>query len=182
MPQPENYVFPAGVRHELSDAVAVILQQYLLGGSPTYELLGLNEAPQFVLSVGSGAPGDETQYTKAQVLFPDDENPGAPHVRIAQVHPTGSPRDWGDDQEIWPFNFAVDCRASEYTGALTAAQDPFGADSILSDAVMNLLSHWDAMCEVGFVAVEVTPGALGISGVDFHIPISVACEVYVAKS
>lgn len=181
MTQPINYVFPAGVRHELSDAVAAVLQAYLQDGDGDYDLPGLNEMPQFVLRMGSGAPGDETQYTTAPVIFPDDEEPGVPRVRIVQCYPTGGPQEWGDDEEVWNFQLAVDCRATEAGGTLTEGTDPFGADSILSDAVMHLLSHWDAMCAAGFVNAQATPGALNISGVDFHIPITVTCEVYVEK-
>lgn len=90
MSQPENYVFPGAVRHELSDAVAVILQQYLLDGNTDYGLSGLQNAPDFLLRMGSGSNGDETQYTKAAVIFPDDVEPGIPRVRIAQCYPTSS--------------------------------------------------------------------------------------------
>lgn len=182
MSQPVNYVFPAGVRHELADAVAAVLQAYLLDGSEAYELAGLNETPDFVLRLGSGEPGDETQYTQAAVIFPDDEEPGVPRVKIAQCYPTGSPQPWGEDEEVWPFIFVVDVQASDFTGAVTADIDPFGADSILSDAVMHLLSHWEAMCAAGFVNAQATPGAQGVSGVAFNIPISVTCEIYVARN
>jgi hypothetical protein len=176
-----SYVFPAAVRAELAIAVAVQLQTYLETGDTDFDLVGLNEAPLFLLRAGSGEAGDESEYSGAQIIYPDDEQPGAPFVRVLEVTPTASPEDWGDDQESSSWRVVLDCNANEFQGTVTEGHAPGGADSLLSDAVWNLLSHFEAMQEAGFYNANATPGNLSGEGIATHLPITVTFEIYVSK-
>jgi hypothetical protein len=174
-----NYIFPKEARSQLGVAVALQLAQYLQNGDVDYDLDGLNVSPLFIIRAGSGIEGDETQSSGAEIIFPDDEKPGAPFVRIAQVKPLAAPDAWGDDAEVSLWQVTLDCSANEFQAAVTAGAQPGGSDAVLSDAVWHLLTHFDAMYAAGFVNAEATPGALDVEDLEYHIPITVTFEIYV---
>ena len=181
----EPYVFPASTRSQQSVAVALVFQAYLQEGAQgkdrddiEYSIDGLDVFPQFKIREGSGAAGDEEVFSPAAVIFPDDEKPGVPFVRIASVIPQGTPEPWGENQEVTNWRITLDCDASEYSGVVTQGANPGGSDAILSDAVWSLVTHFEAMHDAGFVNADATPGALDVQGIDFHIPITVTFLTY----
>jgi hypothetical protein len=178
-----NYVFPASVRSQLSVAVALQLEAYLRTGNTDFELVGLDAAPLFITRAGSGIEGDESTSSGAQVVYPDDlkDLPGVPTVCIVSVTPQGSPDDWGDE-EVSQIQVGLGCKASEFQAVVTEGAQPGGSAGILSDAVWDLVSHFDAMHEAGFVNANAVPGALEVEGLDYDVAISISFEVYVSKT
>lgn len=178
------YVFPASTRVQQSVAVALRLEDYLRENHESsedgneYSITGLDSGPLFKVREGSGAIGDEPVFSAAKVIFPDDEKPGVPFVRIAQVIPQGSPMPWGEDEEVTQWQVTIDCDASEYSDVVTENENPAGADAVLSNAVWSLVTHFEAMGKAGFVNADATTGALDIRGVEFRIPITVTFETY----
>jgi hypothetical protein len=173
-----SFIFPFSVREGLSIAVAGQLQTFLEEGSEQHEMAGLNAAPLFTVRQGSGAPGDESLIESAQVIFPDDDAPGVPHVKIAQVFPNGTPSPWGDTEESSRWTAVLDCRINDFQGGINAGHAPGGADDVLSDAVWNLVSNYDAMEEMGFYDSNATPGAQDMQGISYQVPITLTFEIY----
>ncbi len=176
-----SYVFPASVRAQLAVAIAFKLEEYLRQGSFDFNLTGLDASPLFVTRPGRGGPGDEPVVKPAKIIYPDDEPPGIPSVGIFSVVPSGSPQDWGEEEEVSQWKVTLDCNANEFSGTITTGNAPGGADTVLSEAVWHLLSHYDAMHTAGFVNANATPGAGDVQGIDYHIPITLTFEVYVLK-
>jgi hypothetical protein len=186
-----SFVFPASDLDRKVKAVALQLRRHLTLGSVPQNLIGLTgvgnpnsesfEGLRFVQQQGTGEIGDATTYVTAQVIFPDDEEPGVPRVRIVDVIPEDDPQEWFD-QEVVRFRAIVDCWANEYMGVVTEGAEPGGADSDLAEWVWNLLTNKDAMDGAGFIGAQCRPGALEIQNLAFHIPMTISFECYFSQT
>jgi hypothetical protein len=186
-----DFVFPVTDRFRKTDVVKRQMRRFLSLGDVSYGLIGLSgvgnvnsdtfEGLRFVQQEGTGASGDKTMYAVAEVIFPDDSEPGMPHVKILDVTPLGSPEAWGDDQEKCRFSIVLDCWANANMGVVTDGYEPDGADSELAEWVWNMVGHFEAMTDAGFYDSDARPGTLAISSIEYHIPITVECECYFYK-